>query len=111
VRDQLVPFQAQISGTVWAQTDIYPPQLKSFPIGQAMNKNLTLQMGNCNHRKYLPHLIQMTASGQVRPETVLSRQEELVSAIEAYEHFDRREEGWMKVKLEPSSTPAHPVVS
>jgi hypothetical protein len=35
---------------------VYPPNATTFPIGEAMNKNLTLRMGNCNHRKYLPHL-------------------------------------------------------
>ena len=30
---------------------VYPPTLHSFPIGEAMNKNLTIKMGNCNHRR------------------------------------------------------------
>ncbi len=90
---------------------VYPLQLKSFPIGQAMNKNLTVQMGNCNHRKYLPRLIQMTASEQIKLDSILTQQEELVSALEAYEHFDQREEGWFKVKLEPSITPSETAVS
>jgi threonine dehydrogenase-like Zn-dependent dehydrogenase len=47
---------------------VYPPQLKSFPIGEAMNKNLTVRSGNCNHRKYLPHLIELVRSGVIHPE-------------------------------------------
>lgn len=31
---------------------VYPPTVKHFPIGQAMNKNLRVHMGNCNHRAY-----------------------------------------------------------
>src|SRR5206468_3536523 len=27
---------------------VYPPTQKDFPIGQAMNKNLTVKMGNCH---------------------------------------------------------------
>jgi len=34
---------------------VYPPALKSFPTGEAMNKNLTIQTGNCDRRKYLPN--------------------------------------------------------
>jgi threonine dehydrogenase-like Zn-dependent dehydrogenase len=30
-------------------------EVESYPIGKAMEKNLTLTMGNCNHRRYLPH--------------------------------------------------------
>ncbi|MDQ3457893.1 MAG: glutathione-dependent formaldehyde dehydrogenase [Deinococcota bacterium] len=36
---------------------VYPPTMQNFPIGQAMNKNLTIKMGNCNHRKYIPMLL------------------------------------------------------
>jgi threonine dehydrogenase-like Zn-dependent dehydrogenase len=30
---------------------VYPEKLEAFPIGKAMMKDLTIQMGNCNHRK------------------------------------------------------------
>lgn len=82
---------------------VYPPQATSFPIGAAMNKNLTLNMGNCNHRRYLPILVRLVRSGAVNPATVVSQQEPMVSAIEAYESFDRRRSGWMKVALEPAA--------
>src|SRR4051812_3272963 len=39
---------------------VYPPTVESFPIGAAMMKNLTLKMGNCNHRRYIPHLLELT---------------------------------------------------
>ena len=38
---------------------VYPETVESFPIGVAMNKNLTINMGNCNHRKYVPELIEL----------------------------------------------------
>jgi len=77
---------------------VYPPQHTSFPIGQAMNKNLTLKMGNCNHRKYVPGLLAKIAAG-TDPTTVWSQQETIPTAIEAYEQFDRAP-GWTKVTLE-----------
>jgi threonine dehydrogenase-like Zn-dependent dehydrogenase len=83
---------------------VYPPTDFTFPIGQAMNKNLSVLMGNCNHRKYIPELIRLVHSGRVRPEGVLSKVEPLTSALDAYEQFDRRESGWMKVRLEPTGT-------
>jgi threonine dehydrogenase-like Zn-dependent dehydrogenase len=46
---------------------VYPPTVRSFPIGKAMNKNLTVHMGNCNHRQYIPLLIDMVRSGEVDP--------------------------------------------
>jgi threonine dehydrogenase-like Zn-dependent dehydrogenase len=74
----------------------------SFPIGQAMNKNLTVTMGNCNHRRYIPQLLELVRSGVLVPSAVLTQVEPITSAIEAYEAFDKREPGWIKVKLDPS---------
>lgn len=83
---------------------VYPPTAQHFPIGQAMNKNLTVKMGNAEHRRYVPHLLDLVASGQVDPSRVLTQETGLsTGAIEAYEHFDRREAGWIKTILEPSS--------
>jgi threonine dehydrogenase-like Zn-dependent dehydrogenase len=83
---------------------VYPPVVRSFPIGKAMQKNLTMNMGNCNHRKYIPMLIDMVRSGEVDPVGILTHHEPLGSAIEAYQAFDGRQEGWIKVKLEPVSS-------
>jgi threonine dehydrogenase-like Zn-dependent dehydrogenase len=79
---------------------VYPPQHTSFPLGAAMNRNLTVQAGNCNHRKYVPGLLRRIATGTLDPTTVLTQQEPIPGAIEAYEAFDRREPGWTKVALE-----------
>lgn len=85
---------------------VYPETVKSFPIGEAMNRNLTIRMGNCNHRRYIPKLLELVRSGVVDPSKVLTQVGPLVSALEAYRHFDKREPGWMKVKIEPMPTPA-----
>jgi threonine dehydrogenase-like Zn-dependent dehydrogenase len=71
-----------------------------------MNKNLTLQMGNCNHRKYIPELVDMVKSGVIDPMEVLTQREPLTSVIEAYKAFDERQPGWIKVELMPSSMAA-----
>lgn len=82
---------------------VYPPQFRAFPIGAAMNKNLTLNMGNCHHRKYIPKLIELTLSGKVDPAKILTQSREMPDALSAFEAFDRREEGWIKVELLPST--------
>jgi threonine dehydrogenase-like Zn-dependent dehydrogenase len=51
--------------------------------------------------------------GMVDPTHVLTQNQPLVSAIEAYQMFDQHEPGWMKVRLEPAASeprqpaPAH----
>jgi threonine dehydrogenase-like Zn-dependent dehydrogenase len=80
---------------------VYPETAKTFPIGAAMNKNLTIQMGNCHHRKYIPMLLPLVQSGTFDPARILTQSTPLGSVLEAYERFDLREEGWIKVMLQP----------
>ena len=35
--------------------------MEAFPIRMAMNTNLTINMGSCNYRKSLPHLVELVA--------------------------------------------------
>ena len=80
---------------------VYPPTHHFFPIGMAMNKNLTINMGNCNHRKYIPALVDKVHQGEVDPSQILTQVEPLTSVIEAYKAFDTRQPGWIKVELVP----------
>src|SRR5690606_3321918 len=59
---------------------VYPPNDEVFPIGKAMNKNLTINMGNCNHRRYIPHLVGLVRSGAVDPSAVLTQDQPIMSA-------------------------------
>lgn len=80
---------------------VYPASDDVFPIGMAMHKNLTIRMGNCNHRKYIPRLLELVSSGTFDPQTLVTRHEGLTSAIDAYKAFDTRQPGWLKVELLP----------
>jgi threonine dehydrogenase-like Zn-dependent dehydrogenase len=80
---------------------VYPQTAQSFPIGMAMNRNLTVNMGNCNHRKYLPTLVELVQSGRVEPTRVLTQVGPLMDVIAAYQAFDQRQPGWIKVELKP----------
>lgn len=82
---------------------VYPPTFRAFPIGAAMNKNLTIKLGNCNHRKYIPLLIDLVRSGTVDPRKVLTQIEPLTDVLAAYKAFDLRKAGWVKVELKPGA--------
>ena len=68
-----------------------------------MKKNLTIKMGNCNHRHYIPRLFELVQSRQFDPARILTNRVGLDDAIGAYEAFDKREEGWIKVELVPAA--------
>jgi threonine dehydrogenase-like Zn-dependent dehydrogenase len=81
---------------------VYPQTLTAFPIGEAMNKNLTIKMGNCNHRKYIPRLLELVRTGAIDPSLILTQIKPLGNVIEAYKAFDTRSPNWVKVELEPT---------
>lgn len=89
------------AGTV-SVVGLYPDGFKGFDFGKAFGKNLTVRMGDCPHRRYLPHLIRLVASGAVRPSRILTQRTELAGAVDAYEAFERHQDGWIKVELIPS---------
>ncbi len=80
---------------------VYPQQADTFPIGLAMNKNLKINMGNCHHRKYIPKLIELVLNKRVDPSKILTQVKPMTDAIAAFEAFDRRDNGWIKVELHP----------
>ncbi|WP_126583314.1 zinc-dependent alcohol dehydrogenase [Tengunoibacter tsumagoiensis] len=84
---------------------VYPQTATSFPIGAAMEKQLKINMGNCNHRKYLPELVRFVEAGLLAPSRVLTQHQQLLSAIDAYRAFDERQPGWIKVELVPAKSP------
>lgn len=112
--DNWVPGDAPAQVLLWAVEalakagtlsiiGVYPQTAHTFPIGLAMNRNITVQMGNCPHRKYIPALVDMVREGRVDPTTVLTQQQPLTNVIEAYKAFDKRQPGWVKVELKPAS--------
>lgn len=80
---------------------VYPSKEIFFPIGGAVEKNLTIQMGNCPHRRYIPKLVELVRTGVVDPARIVTQREPISSAVKAYEAFEERQPGWLKVKLDP----------
>lgn len=78
---------------------VYSDLLTTFPIGEAMGKNLTIAMGNCNHRAYFPLLLEWVESGKFDPLFFITQKLPFAQVVEAYKHFDKREDGWLKAVL------------
>jgi threonine dehydrogenase-like Zn-dependent dehydrogenase len=64
-----------------------------------MGKTLTIKGGDCNHRRYIPRLLNLVASGAFDPSAILTKSEPITDAISAYQSFDQRSAGWTKVEL------------
>ncbi len=90
------------AGTI-AIIGVYPLTDRVFPIGVAMNKNITLRMGIGNHRRYYDVLLDHVTSGRLDPKKILTQVEPMTGVIEAYKAFDERQPGWIKVELNPTA--------
>lgn len=73
----------------------------AFDLGKFFEKGLTMGSGQTNVKQYNRHLSTLIAAGKAKPSFLVSHELPLDQAIDAYEHFDKRENGWTKVVLKP----------
>jgi threonine dehydrogenase-like Zn-dependent dehydrogenase len=69
--------------------------------GKLFEKGLKLGTGQCNVKAYNRQLRDLIIEGRADPSWVVSHRVDLEEAPEMYEKFDAREEGVIKVLLEP----------
>lgn len=86
-------------GGTFSIIGVYPETMLFYPMGPCMEKNLTMRIGNCNHRKYIPMLLEWVKAGTFDLTPFITQTLAFENVISAYEHFDKREDNWIKVML------------
>src|SRR5580704_18455544 len=76
---------------------VYIGALDKIPFGAAMNKGLTIKMGQTNVQKYLAPLLNKIEAGEIDPSFVITHKIKLEDAPKAYKTFRDREDGCIKV--------------
>jgi threonine dehydrogenase-like Zn-dependent dehydrogenase len=80
---------------------VYGPPANLVPIGVAMNKGLTLRMGQANVKRYMAHLLDHMRAGRLDGRSLITHRLPLEKAPRAYELFDAKEDGCVKCVLLP----------
>ncbi len=80
---------------------VYGPPYNMIPIGTAMNKGLTLRMGQCNTRRYMPHLLEHIQHGRIDAKALITHRYPLENVADAYETFAHRQDACIKAVLIP----------
>jgi threonine dehydrogenase-like Zn-dependent dehydrogenase len=80
---------------------VYIGFLDKFPFGPAMNKGLTMKMGQTHVKKYYNKLLEMVMSGEIDPSFVITHHLPLEDAPRGYKIFRDKEEECIKVVLKP----------
>jgi glutathione-independent formaldehyde dehydrogenase len=76
----------------------------AFDYGMFWFKGQRMGSGQCPVKRYNRQLRDLIHVGKAKPSWLVSHQLPLTSAADAYEHFDRRDDGWTKVVLSPAET-------
>lgn len=72
-----------------------------IPIGTLWDKGITIGMGQCPVKEYDVFLRQAVAAGSAKPGKIVSHHISLDEAPEFYKRFDDREDGVIKVVINP----------
>lgn len=94
-------FCCRKAGTV-SIPGVYVGLLDNVPFGAAMNKGLTLKMGQTHMQKYMRPLLAMIEAGKFDPSAIVTHRLPLDRAPEAYETFRDKKDGCVKVVLRPN---------
>lgn len=80
---------------------VYGPTFNAVPIGNALNKGLTLRMNQANVKRHLPHLIEHVRAGRLKPREIITHRIPLEEVDEAYHLFSAKQDQCIKTMLIP----------
>jgi threonine dehydrogenase-like Zn-dependent dehydrogenase len=81
---------------------VYGGFLDKVPFGAFMQKGLTMRSGQTHCQRYIPHLIDLIQQGKIDPSFVITHKLPLEQGPHAYEIFNEKKDGCIKVVLKPN---------
>lgn len=80
---------------------VYVGLLDKIPFGAAMNKGLTIKMGQTHVQRYTAPLLEKILGGEIDPSFIITHRLALEDAPDAYKTFRDKQDGCIKVVLKP----------
>ena len=90
-------------GGIVSVLGVYPTTYDNFPIGQFFDKGIILKGGQAPAHKYIDELLQYVVDGKVVLDDIITHRLPLSQVAHGYEIFKKKEEGCVKVVLDPTS--------
>jgi threonine dehydrogenase-like Zn-dependent dehydrogenase len=81
---------------------VYAGYLDKVPFGAAFGKGITITGGQTNMHKYMKPLLKLVEDRKIDPSFVVTHRVPLTRAPEAYETFLKKQDGCIKVVLNPN---------
>jgi threonine dehydrogenase-like Zn-dependent dehydrogenase len=78
---------------------VYGPTFNAVPIGNALNKGLTLRMNQASVKRHLPRMIEHIQAGRVDPKQIITHRMPLEEVGDAYHIFSSKLDNCIKTVL------------
>jgi threonine dehydrogenase-like Zn-dependent dehydrogenase len=88
------------AGTV-SVLGVYPTTYDNFPLGQFFDKGITLRGGQAPAHKHMDKLLSYVVDGKVKLDDIITHRLGLTEIEHAYSIFKKKEDGCVKVVLDP----------
>lgn len=82
-------------------TGVYGTEGNGFPIGDFFTRNVSLQMGQAPVIHLMPKLYDMIENQEFDPTDIITHRMNIEDAADAYDIFDKKQDGNIKVVLKP----------
>ena len=82
---------------------VYGAMSDKVPMGALMNKGLTIKTGQTHVHRLVPELLATVKDGRIDPSFVVTHRVPLREAPDAYEMFRKKQDGCIKVVLDPAA--------
>jgi threonine dehydrogenase-like Zn-dependent dehydrogenase len=82
---------------------VYGPTFNMVPIGNVVNKGLTIRANQCSVKRHLPRLIEHIQAGRIKPSDVITHRFPLDAISDAYHIFSSKLDNCIKPVLIPPS--------
>ena len=90
-------------GGIVSVLGVYPYLYDNFPIGQFFDKGITIRGGQAPAQKHIDKLLEYVVQGKVKLDDIITHRLPLSEIAHAYDIFNKREDGCVKVVLDPWS--------
>jgi len=88
-------------GGVVSVLGVYPTTYDNFPVGQFFDKGIILKGGQAPAHKHIDKLLEYVVNDRVKLDDIITHRMPLSEISKAYDIFDKKEDGCVKVVLDP----------
>lgn len=96
-------IRALRKGGVLSIPGVYGGFVDKIPFGALMNKAITIKSGQTHMQRYMRHLLSLIEDGKIDPSFVITHRVPLSKAPQMYETFVEKQDGCIKVVLDPAA--------